>query len=206
MNEKPRKHVVVMTKRMTETAQPGRVDIIRNRVRALYTRAGNEAVQNPLLSAAFEELAFALEEMMALEQTIEEERNHWLDERAALANEVQRCQELFVAAPTGYLITSPDGTIRMANNAAATLLESTERGLIGRSIAMCIPGGRRRSFHHDLANVVISQQLAEWQIPFQSLAETAFNADITVAPVRSGEHRVTALRWIIRRTAPQSAV
>jgi len=55
----------------------------------------------------------------------------------ALEVERQRYQELFEEAPDGYLVTDPQGTIQSANCAAATLLNVSQKFLVGQPNHLC---------------------------------------------------------------------
>ena len=95
-----------------------------------------DAQSDTVLSRAFEELAHALEELQAADQALHRQRDEWLNKQAELELENQRYKDLFEHAPAGYVVTSIDGAIRQANPAALALLETTDRAIVGRSLAV----------------------------------------------------------------------
>src|SRR5215216_5714823 len=125
---------------------PTRSLAMRERIRALYQQGNRMAQQDDILSTAFEELTLALEQLQAAEEKLRQQPERWQDIRAELEMEAQRYQDLFDHAPAAYLVTSLDGTIRQANVAAATLLESSARALVGRALSFFVPEGQRRLF------------------------------------------------------------
>lgn len=176
---------------------PQRLSTMRQRIQTLYRTAGEAVHRDRLLSTAFEELAAALDTLHAAENERVSQFDQWLDERTALQAEIQRYQELFVEAPIGYLVTSVDGTIRVANAAAARLLRASERRLLGRSLSLFIPDGRRRTFRADLADLARHEQPQEWHLHMQALDETALDVESIVAAVRGSDGQTIALRWLL---------
>ena len=184
--------------RMSYTAPaPQRLSTMRQRIQTLYRTAGEAVHHDRLLSTAFEELAAALDTLHAAENERVSQFDLWLNERTALQAEIQRYQELFTEAPIGYLVTSADGTIRMANAAAARMLRASERRLLGRSLSLFIPDGQRRSFRTNLATLAQHEQPHEWQLNMQALDETPFEVESIVAAVRSSDGQVLGLRWLL---------
>lgn len=173
--------------------------LMRQRVQALYQQGSPIAERNELLSAAFEELEWAIEQLQLSEAQQRRLHEEWLSERSELESEIQRYEDLFANAPAGYLVTSLDGTIRKANPAAARMLECSERHLVGRSIAMFVPEGQRREFRAQIAQIAQSGDTHEWEIPMQSWERAQFSAGLTVCAVRgqNGE-RTVALHWLLR--------
>lgn len=183
---------------------PQRLSTMRQRIQTLYRTAGEAVHRDRLLSTAFEELAAALDTLHAAENERVSQFDQWLDERTALQAEVQRYQELFVEAPIGYLVTSADGTIRVANAAAARLLRASERRLLGRSLSLFIPDGRRRTFRADLADLARHEQPQEWHLHMQALDETALDVESIVATVRGSDGQTIALRWLLHDVSQQA--
>jgi len=175
------------------------LQLMRQRVQALYQQGGPLAERNEILAAAFEELEWAIEQLQMSDAQQRRLHEEWLSERSELEIEIQRYEHLFANAPAGYLVTSLDGTIRKANPAAAHMLECSERHLIGRSIAMFVPEGQRREFRAQIAQIAQSGEAQEWELPMQSWERATFHAGLTVGAVRgqNGE-RTVALHWLLR--------
>src|SRR5438132_1367936 len=86
--------------------------------------AGPEFMSDELLQdlhTSLEELLVADEELRQQQTTLLEQNQELNASRRAIERERERYRELFEFAPDGYVITSPDGTIREANRAAAQL-------------------------------------------------------------------------------------
>src|SRR5690349_13809332 len=126
--------------------QRAKIQTLRQRVQSLYQQSGAGVQPDTVLSRAFEELAHALEELQAADLALHQQRDEWLNKQAELELERQRYRDLFEHAPAGYLVTSTDGAIRQANSAALALLETSERAIVGRSLAFFVPDGQRRAF------------------------------------------------------------
>src|SRR5688500_3231080 len=124
-----------MTLREYVSESPGRIQIMRQRVQSLYQQGRSNAQSDSVLSQAFEELANALEDLQLADQALRQQRDEWLNKQAELELECQRYRDLFDHAPSGYLVTSIDGAIRQANQVALALLETTDRTIVGRSLA-----------------------------------------------------------------------
>src|SRR3954451_1940446 len=120
---------------------PVKIQTLRQRVQSLYQQGGTNAQSDAILSRAFEELAHALEELQAADQALRQQRDEELDRRAELELECQRYKDLFEHAPAGYVVTSIDGAIRQANPAALALLKTSDRAVVGRSLALFVPEG-----------------------------------------------------------------
>src|SRR5215216_6460563 len=130
-----------MTLRERIAEPPVRIQTLRQRVQSLYQQGGTDAQSHVVLSQAFEELAHALEELQAADQALQRQRDEWLNKQAELELEAQRYKDLFEYAPAGYIVTSIDGAIRQANQAALALLETSDRAIVGRSLAFFVPDG-----------------------------------------------------------------
>jgi PAS domain S-box-containing protein len=190
----------MMTSRITQDMGnlPGHLEAMRQRVRALYRRGSMTAQDDEVLSAAFEELTVAMEEIHALEMERQRQYEVWLDERVALEAECQAYQDLFTNAPIGYLVTTLNGTIRQANVMAAKLLQTDEKWLTGRSLALFVPDGQRRAFRSTIARLPESQQPDPWEVQLQPWNGSPFDAELIVAITRGQGGRPLGLRWVIQ--------
>lgn len=173
------------------------VQAMRRRVQYLYRQSYNTPEQQDVLSAAFEELAQALEELQSTDEELRQQYEEWLNARAGLEMELQRHQDLFTHAPAGYLVTSLEGTIRQANPAAAALLQSTERLLVGRSLALFVPEGQRRAFRANVAQLTQADRAQEWELTMQSWKSEPFEAGLTIGVLRGATGRPVALYWLL---------
>jgi PAS domain S-box-containing protein len=174
------------------------IQAMRQRMQLLYRSAHADTHQQELLPSAFDELDHALEELQTLETELYQQQAQLQETREHLEAERQTYQELFEHAPVSYLITSPEGTIRRANQAATTLFESIEKGMIGRSLALFVPEGERRAFRAAILQLHTMEGTQEWEAHMQPWGGPAFNAALSVAVVRGHLGRPLSLRWVIR--------
>jgi PAS domain S-box-containing protein len=188
-----------MTLREHITEQsPVKIQTLRQRVQSLYQQGGINAQSDAVLSRAFEELAHALDELQAADHALRRQRDEGLDRQAALELECQRYKDLFDHAPAGYIVTSIDGAIRQANVAALALLETSDRAIVGRSLAFFVPEGQRRALHEKIAELHRAAVPQEWLIRMCSWEGTSFNARLTASVLRGTSGRPLALYWFIR--------
>jgi PAS domain S-box-containing protein len=176
------------------------VELIRERVRALYQRGNAADPAGDVLERAFEELEVALEALQGAELRLQMRDTERQAERAELEQARQHYYDLFANAPAAYLITSLDGTIRQANFAAETLLRATEKNLVGRSLANFVPDGQRRPFRIALATLHGAHEPKVWQHRLQAHGGEAFDAILCAAVVRAPSGRPQGLRWMFLPT------
>jgi len=181
-------------------SEPQRVQIqtLRQRVQLLYQQGGTNAQSDTVLSQAFEELAHALEELQSADQALHRQRDEWLNKQAELELECRRYKDLFEYAPAGYVVTSIDGAIRQANPPALALLETSDRAIVGRSLAFFVPEGQRRAFREKIADVLRATTPQEWAISMCSWDGTPIEAQLTASVLRGANGRPLALYWLIR--------
>jgi len=176
---------------------PVKIQTLRQRVQLLYQQGGSSIQSDTVLSRAFEELAHALEELQAADQALHHQRDELLNRQAALELECQRYKDLFEHAPAGYLVTSIDGAIRQANSAALSLLGTTERSIVGRSLAIFVPEGQRRILREQIAELLRATEPLEWQISMCSWEGAPIEARVTASVLRGSSGRPLALYWLI---------
>jgi len=181
----------------TSEQLPVKIRTLRQRVQSLYQQGGSNAQSDALLSQAFDELAHALEELQEADQALHQLRDDWLIKQAELKLENQRYKDLFEHAPAGYIVTSIDGAIRQANSAALALLETSDRAIVGRSLAFFVPEGQRRAFRERIAALVQATRPEEWVISMCSWEGTPIEARLTTSVLRGASGRPLALYWLI---------
>jgi PAS domain S-box-containing protein len=186
---------MTLRERLPDT--PLHIQILRQRVQSLYQQGGTHAQADPVLNQAFEELAYALEDLQTADQALHQQRAEWLNKQAELELECQRYKDLFDHAPCGYLVTSVDGAIRQANQAALALLETSDRTIVGRSLAFFVPEGQRRAFREKIADLLQAVAPQEWVLGMSSWEGAALNARLTASVLRGASGRPLALYWLI---------
>jgi PAS domain-containing protein len=170
---------------------------MRQRIQRLSQTAQGDSRPQELLPKAFEELDHALEELQMVEAELHQQQLLLLDTREHLEAERQTYQDLFQFAPVGYLLTSPKGVIRRANQAATTLFESLEKFMIGRSLALFVPKGERRAFRAAIIRLHTMEGTQEWEAQMQPWGGPAFDAALSVVVVRDHRGRPVELRWMM---------
>lgn len=175
-----------------------KIQAMQQRLQALYRYAHREPQQQELLMKAFDELDHALEELQALENMVQQQQEELLDTRESLEAERQTFEELFEFAPAGYLITSPNGTIRRANETAVRMFKTDKKLMVGRSLALFIPDGERRQFRAAIEQLQQAEDIQEWEARMKSWGGASFDVLLSVATVRSEQGRPQTLRWIVR--------
>lgn len=168
----------------------------KQRVQALY-RQKQTALPQIILSRALEELDASLEIMRAVESAFQQQNDQLLERYAALEAELHQYRELFTHAPAAYLVTKPDGTIRQANQAAGRLLQTSERLLVGRSLAHFVAEGQRRSFRAELARLAQVEHMPTWKVTLHPQQHVPFTATFMVAAERNGQGKILSLRWLL---------
>jgi len=185
--------------------QRAQIQTLRQRVQSLYQQGGVGAQSDAVLSRAFEELAHALEELQSADLALHQQRDEWLNRQADLELECQRYKDLFDYAPAGYLVTSIDGAIRQANPAALALLETSDRAIVGRSLAFFVPEGQRRAFRAQLAELLKASTPQEWVLSMCSWEGAQVEARLTARVLRGASGRPLALYWLIHALGEPSA-
>src|SRR5215210_1162443 len=163
---------------------PVQIQTLRQRVQSLYQQGGANAQTDTVLSRAFEELAHALEELQAADRALHQQRDEWLNRQAELELECQRYKDLFEHAPAGYVVTSIDGAIRQANPAAIALLQTSDRAIVGRPLAVFLPDGQRRAFRDKIAQLLQATRPQEWQISMCSWEGAPLDVRLTASVLR----------------------
>lgn len=177
------------------------------RSRARSERLRREIEERP--SAALAAAHAALEEMERLLGVLTDARRALERQDAALAAqrdlvdvERARYRELFEFAPTPYLVTDPEGIIREANRAAATLLGVPADRLVGQAAATYIPEEERAGFDLRLERFRLGAAGCEWEgrvCPRGPEAEEpAVPVDVVARPIRAADGHATGVRWILR--------
>ena len=150
------------------------------------------------LHIALEELRVAQEELYQQHEELLQQHQELVATRDAVEAERRRYQELFELAPNGYLVTDVSGKIEEANRTAAELLNVESRFLVGKPLSVFIDGEERQNFYSLLNQLRQVERLQEWEVCLQPRNGRAFDAVLSVTPVRNKEGKLIALRWLLR--------
>jgi PAS domain S-box-containing protein len=180
---------------------------VRGRVAELERCSGHSPIALQLLApAALEELQIALEELEVAEEELRQQNEELLATREAVEAERHRYEELFQFAPDSYLVTDPEGIIREANHAAATLLQAPLNLLAGKPVAVFVVQEARPAFRTHLTRLAALSSVEpegtrgapEWAVRLQPRGGAPVDVAVTVAAVRDRGDKLVALRWLLR--------
>ncbi|MEW6440544.1 MAG: PAS domain S-box protein [bacterium] len=156
--------------------------------------------QQEALQAVNEELASTEEELRAQNDELTTSRTE-LDRARA------RYQDLFEAAPDGYIVTDAEGTIQEVNQAAARLLGSPAAHLKGNPISALLPAARKERYLELLAALNAgATPLPDWEVEIRPLEGPWFWAAVSAAASCDEEGRIVGLRWLIRDVTERKRV
>lgn len=145
-----------------------------------------------------EKLRNALDELHTAQEELYEQNEELVRARQTIEVERQRYRELFDSAPDGYLLTSANGTIQEANQAASALLHVPQQRLVGKLLFVFIPQEERKVFRASLDRLVHAGKPEEWEVRLRPRGGALFDAALTVAAVRDATDTVVGLRWLLR--------
>jgi len=184
-----------------------RVDEITHQIEAMHNRLvvlDQKASQLPLLShnlleESFEELRTALEELQVAQEHLLQQNQELLTARQAVEAQRQRYQALFDFAPDAYLVTDINGTIQEANCAATTLLNVSQKSLVGKLLLSFVPLENRPTFRSQLKQVCHEiGSVQEWEVRLCSSNGEAFDAAVRVAAFQEQQSKPLSLCWLVR--------
>lgn len=154
-------------------------------------------LQKQSLTEALEEHYLTLQELQVASEELRQQNEELAATRQVVEAERQRYQELFEFAPDGYLVTDPNAVILEANQAAANLLNCSQKNLVGKPLIVFMPAESRRNFHTKLNQLQSAKEVQEWEIQIQPRQNASFPAAFRVAVVQS-DGQVVGLRWLLR--------
>ncbi len=181
---------------MARKPRPKDLSAFDQKIAALRTRLDAEQnVSANMLSevqGVLEELQTQNEEVVAAAEELRAER--------------QRYYDLFAYAPEGYCETDPHGVIRVANQAAASLLGVAHEELVGKPLPLYIAEPDRMMFRDRLAHPD-SSRVSHWEGTLTPRHGTGVIALITLAPVaRAATGQVAGYRCLLRNITAQRQV
>ncbi|HAJ60055.1 MAG TPA: hypothetical protein DCP31_12990 [Cyanobacteria bacterium UBA8543] len=151
-----------------------------------------------IIVTALAELGLAIEELQITTEELQAKNEELAIAHQTIAAERQRYQQLFEEAPDAYLVTDALGVIVEANSAAATLLGSAPRYLVGRPLANFVPKEEREFFRTQLSQLSRGEGIFEWEVSFSSSKQPPVFTLVRVAIVRNNRDKSISFRWLIR--------
>jgi PAS domain S-box-containing protein len=151
--------------------------------------------------SAQEEIAMVLEAL----ELIEEERQtsfeaaeivgaELLQQNQQISTDCRRYYDLFHSAPIAYLVTDHNGLILQANQAIASLLNTSPHFLTQKPLAAFVAQADRRAFRTALLQLAQAVGVQTWQMTLCPKNGTPFAAELQVAIVRDLQGEVKLLR------------
>jgi PAS domain S-box-containing protein len=107
-------------------------------------------------------------------------------------------RDLFESAPDAYIYADGRGTIRMANRAAADLLNAPDAFLVGKPLAFFVVPEGRVAVARELGRWKVADRAGELLAPMKPWRGTPFPGAITVSAVRDRHARLLGLRCLLR--------
>jgi PAS domain S-box-containing protein len=187
---------------MSEAAFDERVAAALARVAVLRQKAdrASDPEARDLLSEGLEELAQAFEELYVAQEELRVQTEALAAAEATADLERERYRDLFDLAPSGYLVTDPDGVIRQANRAAGDLLNVAPKYLTGKPLAVFVAPADRNPFLAQLAGLQAGQPARTQVLRVRPRPEGSDErvAELAVVPDRDPGTGRERLRWQLR--------
>jgi PAS domain S-box-containing protein len=172
------------------------------RLAALRERAerATDPEARALLSEGLEELATAFEELHVAQEELRVQMEALVAADSATDAERERYQRLFDDAPSGYLVTDDEGTIRQSNRAAGELLNVEPRFLHGKPLSVFVTSDDRTIFLNLLTGLRNPQPARMCVLRLQPRPEGSEPrvAELTVVPDPDPDTGSVVLRWQLR--------
>jgi PAS domain S-box-containing protein len=143
-------------------------------------------------------LVSSLEELKVAEEELLEQHLATLSTRAELERTLAFYRALFDLAPCSLLLTTTDGTIRLANRAVSELLKRDVYFLEGKPLPAIIPREGRGEFRQQLSRVNQIGGVTNWRFTVERYAEAAVQVEAVVQPVPASVAGANALYWLIK--------
>jgi PAS domain S-box-containing protein len=145
-----------------------------------------------------EKLQTTLEELRVAEEELRTQNEELLAARHELEAERARYQALFEFAPDAYLVTTPEGKILEANQAAAELLHVRPPYLPGKPLAVFVSEEDRREFRDRLNRLPAEGPRLVWEARLQPRSGKVLETLVSVAAHWDARGEVTGLLWQLR--------
>ncbi|KJH70540.1 PAS domain-containing protein [Aliterella atlantica] len=176
------------------------VESVHLRLDELYKDASvsSETMSADLLPIAFKELGVVSEELQVAIEELQRQNEDLQISQALLTAQSLRYQELFESAPESYLLTDGEGKIQEANKLVATLLNVSQRFLIGKPLSVFVAEEDMKTFYSKLNQLCSSEQVQQkWNLQIAPRNLKPFEATLTVAKVKDWQGNTSNLRILI---------
>ena len=175
-----------------------RIESLRRRIGELQQdRAQVSSPADDAFVAALADLAEALEELRADEESVRRQNEQLLAAREAVDQQRRRYEELFEYAPDGYVVTDAKRIILQANRAAAAMFNTARDRLVGRSLAIFVAKEDRAGFRAQLPALGKRGAVQDLEMRVRPRKKKPFPVQVSVV-VRGAKGEPASLRWILR--------
>ncbi|MEQ8465255.1 PAS domain-containing protein [Coleofasciculus sp. E1-EBD-02] len=174
------------------------LDALQGRLEQLYHCVNTSNGKSHLLPSAFKELGMASEELQVAMEELLAQAEESAAMHVKLAAERQRYQHLFQFLPHAYLETDTNGKIIEANQAAANLMNVSQRFLVGKPLDIFFPKSDRRKFPAKLIQIQQRNIQQEWIVQIQPRQGEPLEATLTVSPYCDLDNQPIRLHWIVQ--------
>ncbi len=171
-----------------------RVVDARSRMDALRARPAPAADAEERLK---EQLASALEELSVAAEELDQQNDELMALRQQLVAERDRYRGLFAQAPAGYLVTSPEGIVREANQSAAALLGVAAGFLVGKPLAVFVERADHASLFANLARVAAEPEAVSFEASLVPREARPVRAAIVANAIRGIDGGTAAVRLLL---------
>jgi PAS domain S-box-containing protein len=170
----------------------------REKVSQLREQAHSASAQkDDLVAEALEQLQLTLEELQIAQEELRSLNEDLLGTRELVEAERLRYQNLFELAPDAYLVTSPEGIIREANQAAEQLFDIPVRFLIGKPIVNYIEDSHRKAFRSMMYSLPDADSVQSFEVRLKPRDKKPFDVVVRAVPMRDPKGQIVGLRWLL---------
>jgi signal transduction histidine kinase/HPt (histidine-containing phosphotransfer) domain-containing protein/ActR/RegA family two-component response regulator len=142
---------------LQDLLSPEGFSVLRHAAATLYEQRRGHRPKGAAADISIHDMESLIEELRLHQIELELQNESLRATRNLLEQSLQRYEDLYQDAPVALLTLSEDGTIREANQSAATLLDEPRSALIGRRLGLWISEDRRPAFNALLADVQSSE-------------------------------------------------
>ena len=196
--------------RITSPRQEVYADMLRifeQRVEELQHQVSQDPTeQQELLSQTLVELQVSVEELRVAEEELRQQNEELIIAHQTLEAERERYLDLFEFAPDGYFVTDIAGIVQEANRAAAVLLGMSQKMLIGKPLAIYLTREDHAAFYALLQPLARGEEIHEWQMHLQPRNREKVPVSMTATSIQDRHGNVTGVRWLFRDITIQTEV
>src|SRR5215207_6560886 len=174
------------------------IEALRRRTTRRRAPDSDETANLDTLAAMFLDLTLSMEELQVAEEELRQQNDALEESRLHLEEERESYMELFEFAPDAYFVTTADGTIQQANQAAGQLLGVEPPFLIGKPLITFVDKSGWKAFRSTLLAMPATNRKDNWEVRMNRRGGTSFDAQITVQATSSLNGDRSLLRWLIR--------